>query len=75
MLQWEGVLELRFLQNQARGRHSAVGLATRYGLDGARIDSQWGRDFPHEIDPGVHPASFTKGTGIFPEGKAAGGWR
>jgi hypothetical protein len=26
---------------------SSVGLATGYGLDGPRIESRWGRDFPH----------------------------
>jgi hypothetical protein len=26
---------------------SSVGIATRYGLDGPGIESQWGRDFPH----------------------------
>ena len=25
-----------------RGRDSSVGIATRYGLDGAGIESQWG---------------------------------
>ena len=48
MLKWESALELRFLQNQARGRDSTVGIATRYGQDGAGIVSRWeGRDFPH----------------------------
>jgi len=26
---------------------SSVGIATRYGLDGPGIESQWGRDFLH----------------------------
>ena len=26
---------------------SSVGIATRYGLNGAEIESWWGRDFPH----------------------------
>jgi hypothetical protein len=25
----------------------AVGIATRYGLEGPGIESRWGRDFPH----------------------------
>jgi hypothetical protein len=29
------------------GRDSSVGIATRYGLDGLGIESQWGRDFQH----------------------------
>ena len=28
-----------------------------------------------QTDPGAHPASYTMGTGSFPEGKAAGAWR
>ena len=32
---------------QAQALHSAVGVVTSYGLDGPKIDSQWGRDFPH----------------------------
>jgi hypothetical protein len=29
------------------GLDNAVGIATRYGLDSPRIESRWGRDFPH----------------------------
>ena len=29
------------------GRNSAVGISTRYGMDGPVIESLWGRDFPH----------------------------
>ena len=32
-------------------RDSAVGIATRYGLDGAGIESRWGRDFPYLSKP------------------------
>jgi hypothetical protein len=32
-------------------RDSSVGLATRYGLEGSRIESQWGRDFQHPSKP------------------------
>jgi hypothetical protein len=28
-----------------------IGIATRYGLDGSGIESQWGRDFPHPSRP------------------------
>ena len=28
-------------------RVSVVGISTRYGLDGQRIESRWGTDFPH----------------------------
>jgi len=29
-----------------RGQGSSVGIATDYRLDGPRIESRWGRDFP-----------------------------
>jgi hypothetical protein len=29
------------------GWHSVVSVATRYGLDGAGIESRWGQGFPH----------------------------
>ena len=59
------------------GRDSSVGIATRYGLDGPRIESRWGATFsaPVQTGPGAHPASYTMGTGSFPGGKAAGEWR
>ena len=28
------------------GRDGSVGIATRYGMEGQGIESQWGRDFP-----------------------------
>ena len=34
---------------------SVVGVATGYGLDGAGIDSRWGRDFPHLSRPALGP--------------------
>ena len=34
---------------------SSVGIATRYGLDGPGIESQWGRDFPHLSRPALGP--------------------
>jgi hypothetical protein len=39
----------------ARSRVSAVGIATRYGLDGPGIESRWGRDFPHPSRPPLRP--------------------
>ena len=40
------------------GRDSSVGIATRYGLDGPGIESQWGARFsaPVQTGPGAHPA-------------------
>jgi len=37
------------------GRGSAVGIATRYELDGPGIESWWGRDFPHPTRPTLGP--------------------
>jgi len=50
------------------GLDIAVGIATRYGLEGPRIESQWGARFsaPVQTVPGVHPASYAMGTGSFP---------
>jgi hypothetical protein len=36
-----------------RGRDSVVDVATGYGLDGPRIESRWGRDFPHLYRPAM----------------------
>ena len=37
------------------GRDSAVGIATRYGLDGPGIESRWRRDFLHPSRPALGP--------------------
>jgi hypothetical protein len=37
------------------GPGSSVGIATGYGLDGPRIESRWGRDFPHLSRPALGP--------------------
>jgi hypothetical protein len=36
-------------------RYSAVGIPTRYGLDGPGIESRWGLYFPHPCRPGLGP--------------------
>jgi len=55
------------------GRDSAVGIATRYGLDGPGIESRRGEIFrTRPENPGGHPASCTVGTGSFPEAKRPG---
>ena len=41
--------------NLKGGRDSSVGIATRYGLDGQGIESQWRRDFPHPSRPALRP--------------------
>jgi hypothetical protein len=40
---------------KAVGRDSSVGIATRYGLDGPRVESSWGRDFSHPSRPVLWP--------------------
>ena len=40
---------------KSMGRDSAVGIATRYGVDGPGIESWWGRDFPHPSRPALGP--------------------
>jgi hypothetical protein len=37
------------------GPGSSVGIATGHGLDGAGIESRWGRDFPHLSRPSLGP--------------------
>jgi hypothetical protein len=37
------------------GPGSVVGIATAYGLDGPRIESWWGRGFPHMSRPALNP--------------------
>ena len=53
------------------GRDGAVGISTRYGLDGPRIESRWGSRFSALVQtgPGSHPASYTMGTESFPGAK------
>jgi hypothetical protein len=36
-------------------RDGIVSIATHYGLDGLRIESQWGRDFPRPSRPAPRP--------------------
>jgi hypothetical protein len=40
------------------GRYSAVGIATRYGLDGPGIEYRWRRDFPHPSRRSLGPPSL-----------------
>jgi hypothetical protein len=50
------------------GRDSSVGIATRYGLDDPGIESRWVATLSAPVQPGtgVHPASYTTGTGFLP---------
>jgi len=40
---------------QETGQNSAVGIATRYGLDGPGIGSRWRQDIPHPSRPAPGP--------------------
>jgi len=42
-------------------RDNAVRIATRYGMDGSRIGSRWGRDFPHPSRPALGPEAAFEG--------------
>ena len=55
----------------------AQSVATCYGLDGPRVVSRWGRDFPQPSIEALRPTQLPvqRGTGLFPGGKAAGAWR
>ena len=55
---------------------STVRIATRYGLDGAGIESLWGQDFLHPFRAALGPTQpHTKGIpGLFPRVKATGAW-
>jgi hypothetical protein len=56
------------------GPGSSVSIATGYGLHGLGIESRWGARFSASVQagPGAHPASYTTGTGSFPEVKQPG---
>ena len=57
-----------------KGRDSAVGIATRYELEGPGIDSQWGWDFPRPSRPVLGPTQ-PRVQWVFLGGRAAGAWR
>jgi hypothetical protein len=61
-------------QLSVMGQDSSVGIASRYGLDGPGIESQWGEIFsaPVQTGHGAHPASYTMGTESFPGIKRSG---
>ena len=58
------------------GPDGAVGIATRYELDGPGIESRCGRDFQHPSRPALWPTQPpVDGYRVIPGGKAAGAWR
>jgi hypothetical protein len=46
------------LLNRAVGQNSSAGIATRYALDSAEIESRWRRDFPHTSRPALGTTQF-----------------
>jgi len=50
-----GILQLFGTYYRNVGQGGIVGTGTRYGLDGAGIESRWGRDFPHPSRPALWP--------------------
>ena len=58
------------------GRDSAVGIATRYGLDGPGIESRWGGEIFRILPDQTWgpPSLLYNGYRDFPGGKAAGAW-
>jgi hypothetical protein len=56
------------------GRDSSVGIATRYGSKGTKIESQGGADFSHLFQPTLGPTQppIKWVPALFPGGKTAG---
>jgi len=56
---------------------SVVSIATRYGIDCTRMESQWWRVFPHLSIPALGPSqpSVQLVPDLFLGGKTAGAWR
>jgi hypothetical protein len=48
-------LYLTFVLLTNVGRDSSIGITTRYGLNGERIESRWGQDFLHLFRPALGP--------------------
>ena len=59
------------------GRDSSVGIATRYGLYGPGIDSQWGVKFSAPVQTGRGPTQppVQWMPGLCPGGRATAAWR
>jgi hypothetical protein len=64
-----------FMYLTYRSRDSSVGIATRYGLDGPRIESRWGARFSASVQTcrGAHPAFYTMGKGSLSQGYSGRG--
>jgi len=55
------------------GRRRAVGIVTRYGLEGSEIEFRWGRNFPHPSRRSLGPTEphVKRVPALFPGGKTA----
>jgi len=64
-------------ERQSPSVFQAVGIATRYGLDGPEIESRWRHDFPCPTRPALGPTQppIQRVPGLSGGGKAAGAWR
>ena len=69
------LLKIQVVLDDVGGLDSAVGIATRYELDGSGIESPWRRDLPHSSRPARGPShppiQWVLG---LPWGRAAGAW-
>jgi hypothetical protein len=65
--QWGGKIKFITFINYT-GHDSSVGIATRCGLDGPGIESQWVARFSAPVQTGseAHPVFYTMGTGSLP---------
>jgi len=60
------IIIIKVYATQNVGRDISVAIATHYGLDGPRTESQCDENFrTHPDGPGAQPASFKIGTGSF----------
>jgi hypothetical protein len=55
-IQLHSIMIIGFYPDFMLGRDSSGGIATRYRLDGPRIESRWGQDFQHPSRPALGPA-------------------
>jgi hypothetical protein len=76
-MKWDNDMDFQYNTVSWQGRDSSVSIVTRYGLDGPRIESRWGRDFPHPSRRALgHTQPPIQGVlGLFPRGEVAGAWR
>ena len=67
---------IQYIQDKEVGWDSSVGIATRYGLEGPAIESQWERSFQHQSRPALGPIQppIKRAPGLC-RGKAAREWR